>query len=95
MSQSVTPINSNLIDALAQIILSLTDEERQLLEQRIQAPTTESELQQQREMLRHDLAIGIEQLKRGEYQEYDDASLPHLLTTIKSRGQAGRLHRNC
>lgn len=35
MSQSITQVNTKLIDSLAQIILSLTDEERQLLEQKI------------------------------------------------------------
>ena len=37
MSQPSTSINTKLVDSLAQIILSLTDEERQLLEQKIQA----------------------------------------------------------
>jgi hypothetical protein len=36
MSQSIAPINRKLIDSLAQIILSLTDDERQLLDQKIQ-----------------------------------------------------------
>ncbi len=35
MSQSATQINAKLVDSLARIILSLTDEERQLLEQKI------------------------------------------------------------
>jgi hypothetical protein len=35
MSQSITQVNTKLIDSLAQIILSLTHEERQLLEQKI------------------------------------------------------------
>jgi hypothetical protein len=35
MSQLITQVNAKLIDSLAQIILSLTDEERQLLEQKI------------------------------------------------------------
>ncbi|CCI31623.1 conserved hypothetical protein [Microcystis sp. T1-4] len=38
MSQSATAINTKLIDSLAQIILSLTDEEQQLLLQKIQHP---------------------------------------------------------
>ena len=37
MSQPSTSINTKLVDSLAQIILSLTDEERQLLEKKIQA----------------------------------------------------------
>ncbi len=35
MSQSITQVKAKLIDSLAQIILSLTDEERQLLEQKV------------------------------------------------------------
>jgi hypothetical protein len=35
MSQSSGQINAKLIDSLARIILSLTDEERQLLDQKI------------------------------------------------------------
>jgi protein-tyrosine-phosphatase len=35
MSQSATQVNAKLVDSLARIILSLTDEERQLLEQKI------------------------------------------------------------
>jgi hypothetical protein len=38
MSQSAAAINTKLIDSLAQIILSLTDEEQQLLLQKIQHP---------------------------------------------------------
>jgi antitoxin component of RelBE/YafQ-DinJ toxin-antitoxin module len=38
MSKSAAAINTKLIDSLAQIILSLTNEERQLLVQKIQHP---------------------------------------------------------
>jgi hypothetical protein len=48
MSYSAASINAKLIDTLAQIILSLTDEERQLLEQKIQSsPLSNEELQRQ------------------------------------------------
>ncbi|BAZ69610.1 MAG: type II toxin-antitoxin system Phd/YefM family antitoxin [Pelatocladus maniniholoensis HA4357-MV3] len=39
------------------------------------------------EALQRDIAIGAEQLKNGQYTEYDDESLPSLLETIKARGQ--------
>jgi prevent-host-death family protein len=43
------------------------------------------------EALQRDIAIGAEQLKNGQYTEYDDESLPGLLETIKARGQRQRL----
>jgi hypothetical protein len=87
MTQSVTPINTKLIESLAQIILSLTDEERQQLGQTLESLDGASNLQHQREELQRELSIGVEQLKKGEYQEYDDTSLPNLLAAIKTRGQ--------
>lgn len=88
MSQSTTPINSKLIDSLAQIILSLTTEERQLLEQKIQhSQLSEEELKIKQQALQQDIAIGAEQLRGGDYTEYDDASLPSLLDTIRTRGK--------
>ena len=38
------------------------------------------------EALKQDLAIEAEQLKNGDYQEYDETSLPKLLEDIKARG---------
>jgi hypothetical protein len=88
MSQSSIPVNTKLIDSLAQIILSLTEEERQLLEQKIRHQhQSEDEPQRKREALQHDILIGVEQLQNGEYTEYDDSSLPTLLETIKQRGR--------
>lgn len=88
MSQTTTSINTKLIDSLAQIILSLTDEEQQLLAQKIQYPSLSSEeLQKKKEELQRDIALGMEQLKNGEYAEYDDTTLPNLLGTIKMRGK--------
>jgi hypothetical protein len=88
MSYSAASINAKLIDTLAQIILSLTDEERQLLAQKIQSsPLSHEELQRQREVLQRDIALGAEQLKKGDYTEYDDSSLPNLLESIKIRGK--------
>lgn len=88
MSQSTTQINAKLIDSLAQIILSLNDEERQLLAQKIQYLfLSNEELQEKWEALQSDIALGAEQLKNGEYVEYDDSSLPNLLETIKTRSK--------
>jgi hypothetical protein len=67
MSQSIT-INTKLLDSLTQIILSLSDEERSLLSAKVQNPNlTEVELQAQLDELRQEIAIGWEQLERGEY----------------------------
>jgi hypothetical protein len=67
MSQSIT-INTKLLDSLTQIILSLSDEERSLLSAKVQNPNlTEVELQAQLDKLRQEIAIGWEQLERGEY----------------------------
>lgn len=88
MSQTTTSINAKLIDSLAQIILSLTDEERQLLAEKIQYPSlSNEELQKKRDTLQSDIALGAKQLKDGEYAEYYDFSLPGLLETIKTRGK--------
>jgi hypothetical protein len=88
MTQTAGLINARLIDSLAQIILSLTDEERQLLAQKIQNPSLSSEeLQRKWEALQHDIALGMEQIENGEYTEYDDSSLPNLLETIQIRGR--------
>ncbi|OKH35377.1 hypothetical protein NIES2119_20360 [[Phormidium ambiguum] IAM M-71] len=88
MSQSTTSINTKLIDSLAQIILSLTDEEQLLLAQKIQYRSLSSEeLQKKREALQCDIALGVEQLQNGDYAEYDDSTLPNLLDNIKMRGK--------
>ncbi|MEO1427636.1 MAG: type II toxin-antitoxin system Phd/YefM family antitoxin [Cyanobacteria bacterium J06633_8] len=48
----------------------------------------EEELRQLKlESLKRDIAVGAEQLKNGEYTEYDDESLPNLLENIKARGK--------
>ncbi|WP_013321354.1 hypothetical protein [Gloeothece verrucosa] len=88
MSQPAASINTKLIDSLAQIILSLTDEEQQLLAQKIQFSSLNSEeLQHKRQVLQHDLSVGAEQLKNGNYTDYDESSLPSLLETIKMRSK--------
>ncbi|MFB2837972.1 hypothetical protein [Floridanema evergladense] len=88
MSQTTNSINVKLINSLAQIILSLTDEEQQLLAQKIQYRSLSSEeLQKKQEALQRDIALGAEQLQKGEYTEYNDSTLPNLLETIKMRGK--------
>jgi hypothetical protein len=77
------PVNSVLIDTLTQIILSLNEQERQLLLHQLQdpSPTDPQSLQQK-------LEIGAQQLQSGEYTEYTDDTLPELLGKIRSRGQS-------
>ncbi len=43
------------------------------------------------EALQRDINLGAEQLRNGQYSEYDDESLPSLLQKIKERGER-RLH---
>ncbi len=45
------------------------------------------------EALQRDIAIAVEQLKNGEYTEYNDESLPSLLEKIKAREQR-KLHQD-
>ena len=88
MNQTAAAINTKLIDSLAQIILSLTNEERQILVRKIRhSILSEEEIQRQLEALQRDINLGIEQLKKGDYNEYDDSSLPSLLKIIKMRGK--------
>lgn len=83
-----TTINSQLIDTLTQIILALTDEERHILIHKLLTPNqTSDNIKADRETLKHEIAIGVQQLQTGQYTEYDDSCLPNLLLTIKQRGQ--------
>ena len=81
MIQSM-PVNSVLIDTLTQIILSLNEQEREILLHQLQDPhpTDPQSLQQK-------IAIGAQQMRNGEYTEYTDETLPELLGKIRSRGQ--------
>lgn len=84
----VTTINTQLIDTLTQIILALTEEERHILIHKILNPNQSSDTTNvDRETLKQEIAIGVQQLQTGQYTEYDDTSLPNLLLTIKQRGQ--------
>ncbi len=88
MSQPTTSVNTKLIDSLAQIILSLSEEERQILTHKIQHPElSENELKHRQKMLQDEINLGRKQLENGQYMEYDEDSLPSLLDTIRMRGK--------
>jgi hypothetical protein len=76
------PINSDLIETLTQVILSLSEQERQLLLHQLQDPnpTDPQSLQQK-------ISIGAQQILNGDYTEYTDETLPQLMSKIRSRGQ--------
>ncbi|HAX79112.1 MAG TPA: hypothetical protein DCY88_25620 [Cyanobacteria bacterium UBA11372] len=81
-------INTQMIDTLTQIILALTEEERDILIHKLLTPNQVSDNENtDRETLKQEIAIGVQQLQTGQYTEYDDTSLPNLLLTIKQRGQ--------
>jgi hypothetical protein len=85
-----TPVNSELIETLTQIILSLNKQERQLLLHQLQDPNpNDAQSLQQKISIAFgaSVAIGAQQLLAGEYTEYTDETLPELLGKIRSRGQ--------
>ena len=43
-------------------------------------------MKQNIESLKQDINAGIQQIKNGEYTEYDENSLSTLMTAIKARG---------
>ncbi|MBE9009408.1 hypothetical protein IQ250_04235 [Pseudanabaenaceae cyanobacterium LEGE 13415] len=75
-----TAINTRLIETLTQIISTLTDEEKEILIHQIQASQSDAQ-----ESLKQKIAIGAEQLRNGQYIEYDDVTLPNLILKIKQR----------
>jgi hypothetical protein len=81
MSETAT-INTRLIQTLTQIILTLTDEERDILFHQISEAAVSDQ-----EALKAAIAVGATQLQNGQYTEYDEASLPDLLLKIKERGR--------
>ena len=88
MNQSITTINTRLLDSLTQIILSLSQEEYQILVEKVQhSRLTEQQKTQNIESLKQDIAAGIQQLQNGEYAEYDENNLSTLMTSIKARGR--------
>lgn len=87
MTEAAT-IDTQLIDTLTQIILALTEEERHILIHKLVSPNQTSDTTKaDRETLKQEIAIGVEQLQTGQYTEYDDSYGPNLLLTIKQRGQ--------
>jgi hypothetical protein len=87
MTEAAT-INTQLIDTLTQIILALTEEERHILIHKLLTQNQTSDTTKvDRETLKQEIAIGVQQLQTGQYTEYDDSCLPNLLVTIKQRGQ--------
>jgi hypothetical protein len=87
--QPTTTINTQLIDSLVQIILTLTDEEKKLLLQQILHPPSAATASAEKLVkdLEEDINLGIEQLESGNFTDYDDESLPQLLKKIQMRGQ--------
>ena len=86
MNQSITTINTRLLDSLTQIILSLSQEEYQILVEKVQhSRLTEKQKTQNIESLKQDIAAGIQQLQNGEYTEYNENNLSTLITSIKAR----------
>ena len=88
MNQPIPTINTQLLESLTQIILSLSQEEYQILVEKIQhSRLTEHQTTQNIESLKQDIASGIQQLQNGEYTEYDENNLSTLITSIKARGR--------
>lgn len=76
------PINSDLIETLTQIILSLNEQERQILLHQLQDPNPADS-----QSLHDKISIGAQQILDGEYTDYTDETLPELMSKIRSRGQ--------
>ena len=86
MNVSLTPklealvakkVASGLYNSASEVIrdaLRLFEEREQLREIRL-------------EELRREIALGIEQLQRGEYTEYDESSLATMLERVRSLGR--------
>jgi hypothetical protein len=82
------PINSDLIETLTQVILSLNEQERQILLHQLQDPNpTDSQSLQEK------ISIGAQQILDGDYTDCTDETLPKLMSKIRSRGQK-RLTQN-
>ena len=86
MTQST--LNTRLIDSLTQIILSLSEAERQILAHQIQV-SLESAIEEPEAdpELKDAIALGLQQLDRDLYTEYDRDSLPNLFEAIKIGGK--------
>ncbi|MCE2698251.1 MAG: hypothetical protein PX483_02520 [Nostocales cyanobacterium LE14-WE4] len=88
MSQSIATINTRLLESLTQIILSLSQEEYQILIEKIQySRLTEHQKQENIESLKEDIGVGIQELQNGQYTEYNENTLSSLITSIKAKGR--------
>jgi hypothetical protein len=88
MSQSIATINTRLLESLTQIILSLSQEEYQILIEKIQySRLTEHQKQENIESLKEDIGVGIQELQNGQYTEYNENTLSSLITSIKATGR--------
>ena len=88
MSQSIATINTRLLESLTQIILSLSQEEYQILIEKIQySRLTEHQKQENIESLKEDIGVGIQELQNGQYTEYNENNLSSLITSIKAKGR--------
>ncbi len=82
------PVNTQLVDSLAQIILALTDEERRALTEKLRAKPLSEEEQAKLTELRQALMLGVEQLRAGQFTAYTNETLPDLAAKIRERGRA-------
>lgn len=96
--------NLHLITSLIKLALSFSPEECQILDQRIQSSQTEldsifSELTPgpsspmdlpTDDTIRQAIAIGLEALAAGQYEDYDEAGLDNLFEDIKRNGRLQR-----
>jgi hypothetical protein len=88
MSQSIATINTRLLESLTQIILSLSQEEYQILIEKIQySRLPEHQKQENIESLKKDIGVGIQELQNGQYTEYNENTLSSLITSIKAKGR--------
>ncbi len=86
MNVSLSPklealINEKVASGVYSSASEVLREALQLLDER------DREQSAQLDALRKEVAIGIEQLERGEYTEYTDETLPELREKITKRGQ--------
>jgi antitoxin ParD1/3/4 len=63
---------------------------RSLIQAAQQKQAEQDGRRRQREELRRDVALGLEQLQRGEYSIYDDNSLGSLVEEVRTRGRASK-----
>jgi hypothetical protein len=99
----ISPANLHLITNLIRLALSLSPEECQTLDQQIQSadpqlatqltrlaiPSTPVDLLDD-DSIRQAVAIGLEALAAGQYEDYDEIGLQNLFEDIKRNGRLQR-----